>query len=47
MNILLILLISLVLITIGLVKHYTPDCDKNKIDVRLYSSDIYEDNIIN
>ncbi len=50
MNIILfILLISFILITIGLVKHYTPECDKNKTDIRVYSAsaDIYDNNILN
>lgn len=45
-KLLLILIISFILITIGLVKHYTPECNINKKDIRLYSGDIYDKKIL-
>ena len=48
MNIvLLIFIISIILITIGIVRHTTPGCDINKKNIRLYSSNIYNNKILN
>ena len=44
---LLLLIISIIFITIGYTKQITNTCDPDKINIRLYSRNIYDELILN
>ena len=44
---LLLLIIAIIFITIGYTKQVSPRCDPNKINVRLYARNIYDELILN
>jgi len=44
---LLLLILSMILITVGFVKQTADQCDPNKINIRLYSRNIYDELILN
>jgi hypothetical protein len=44
---LLLLIIAIIFITIGYTKQLTNTCDPDKLDIRLYSRNIYDELILN